>query len=477
MPRKPALLLSLLNLMLKPIARQTSIQSNQLLALPQHPPPHDHAAWRIYWQAQDQPWRTEPEIDVKRQEYLSVRRAISPNIQQGIYPFQQVKLNRADIEWLLSTHENGHGPVDWSDECQREREGIDLRGADIQHVNLSYLPLAGLRGGLTWNERNEATQDQRKKAQMQMVGANLFGTQLQGANLREAQLQEADLRQADLQKADLRRACLEKSDLRGAQLRQADLRGALLQEADLRQARLQEANMKGVRLEKTDLRNILFSDPWHSAPMCADVLWESIYLSGIQWSQVRMLGDEHEARKSKHKGKRKNKALRLSEYETAVRANRQLAIALQQQGLNEEASRFAYRAQCLQRRVFWLEIVQPRAKLKQKGQMCSAWLFSWFLYLIAGYGYQPSRSFLAYFLVIASFATAYYLLGYTVGPELSPLGALVFSMTSFHGRGFFPGTTVSLDDPLTVLAALEALVGLITEVTFIATLTQRFFNR
>ena len=53
----------------------------------------------------------------------------------------------------------------------------------------------------------------------------------------------------------------------------------------------------------------------------------------------------------------------------------------------------------------------------------------------------------------------------------------MFSMTSFHDRGFFPGNNISLDDPLTVLAALEALVGLIIEVTFIATLTQRFFNR
>ena len=84
---------------------------------------------------------------------------------------------------------------------------------------------------------------------------------------------------------------------------------------------------------------------------------------------------------------------------------------------------------------------------------------------------------LAYLLVISGFATAYYLLGHMVGPALSPLGAFVFSMTSFHGRGFFPGNNIALDDPLTVLAALEALVGLIIEVTFIATLTQRFFNR
>lgn len=96
---------------------------------------------------------------------------------------------------------------------------------------------------------------------------------------------------------------------------------------------------------------------------------------------------------------------------------------------------------------------------------------------VAGYGYRPRRSFLAYLLVIFGFATAYYVLGHTNGPALSPLGAFVFSMASFHGRGFFPGSNISLDDPLTVLAALEALVGLIIEVTFIATLTQRFFNR
>ena len=106
----------------------------------------------------------------------------------------------------------------------------------------------------------------------------------------------------------------------------------------------------------------------------------------------------------------------------------------------------------------------------------SSWLFSWFLFLLAGYGYRPSRSFLAYFLVITGFATAYYFLGHTVGPALSPLEAFVFSMTSFHGRGFFPGG-IKLDDPLTVLAAIEALVGLIIEVTFIATLTRRFFGQ
>jgi len=173
----------------------------------------------------------------------------------------------------------------------------------------------------------------------------------------------------------------------------------------------------------------------------------------------------------------KSKAVRLKEYEQAVRANRQLGTVLQGQGLNEEAARFAYRAQVLQKTVFRIQSLQSGIALRKRMQSLGAWLFSWFLFLIAGYGYRPSRSFLAYLLVISGFATVYYLLGHAVGPTLSPLGAFVFSMTSFHGRGFFPGNNISLDNPLTVFAALEALVGLIIEVTFIATLTQRFFNR
>lgn len=104
------------------------------------------------------------------------------------------------------------------------------------------------------------------------------------------------------------------------------------------------------------------------------------------------------------------------------------------------------------------------------------YFFSLFLDLLAGYGYKPFRSFIAYLIVIASFAIAYFAIGQKAGPPLSPLGSVVFSMTSFHGRGFFPGG-ISLDDPLTVVAAFEAFIGLLIEVTFIATLTQRFFGK
>lgn len=118
----------------------------------------------------------------------------------------------------------------------------------------------------------------------------------------------------------------------------------------------------------------------------------------------------------------------------------------------------------MQRKVFWFQ--------RKLGQ----YLFSLFLDLLSGYGYRPGRSFIAYLIVIAAFAITYFIIGQTVGPVLSPLGAFVFSMTSFHGRGFFPGG-IGLDDPLTVVAAFEAFIGLLIEVTFIATLTQRLFGK
>src|SRR2546426_12315345 len=129
----------------------------------QRPTNDDKEAWKAYWKEQDQPWRTEPEIDTERQKYLAERRSITPDIEQGIYPFKDVKLSRADVEWLLATHENGRGPVDWSDEHQRKREGLDLRGADLSYIDLSNLPLARLCGGLTEIEWNPFIDEPRKR--------------------------------------------------------------------------------------------------------------------------------------------------------------------------------------------------------------------------------------------------------------------------------------------------------------------------
>lgn len=129
-------------------------QDNGQVSTLQRPISDDPEVWKAYWKQQGWPWRTEPEIDTERQKYLAERRAIKSDIEKGIYPFKEIepKLTRADVEWLLATHENGRGPVDWSDKSQRERKGLDLRSADLQNVNLSRLPLACMIGGLSRKE-------------------------------------------------------------------------------------------------------------------------------------------------------------------------------------------------------------------------------------------------------------------------------------------------------------------------------------
>ena len=179
---------------------------------------------------------------------------------------------------------------------------------------------------------------------------------------------------------------------------------------------------------------------------------------------MKMTGSEQKARQRKTSdGKKKNKATRIYEYGEALRENRQLATVLQSQGLNENASRFAYRAQRCQRIV-----LRYRKKFGQ-------YLFSGFLDLLAGYGFRPGRSVLWYLAVIFGFALAYLATGHLpFFPD-----AFVFSLTSFHGRGFFPGlgTENSFHNPLVVMAAFEAVIGLLIEISFIATFTQRFFGR
>src|SRR6266851_597975 len=442
----------------------------------------DHAAWLAYWQEQNQPWRTEPEISPERRGELEKRRALVPDIEKGIYPFKGIKLDRADVEWLLTTHEGG--PVNWSDEKERVCEGLDVRGADIQQADLRRLPLTRLRGGLTSDEWLKATEEQRSSAVVLMRGAklylaqleeaNLIGAQLAGADLSRAQLKgailiEAQLEGADLSRAQLVGAILIEAQLGGANLIEAQLEGADLSRArlkgvDLSKAQLEGADLSGARLEGVDLREVILGDKQRIGPRLADLQWGDNNLAVVDWSQVDVLGDEREARQKKTPdGKKKEQAERLSEYQAAVRANRQLAVALQSQGLSEEAARFAYRAQRLQRIV-----------LRRQWRVGS-YLFSGFLDLIAGYGYRPGRTVLWYLCVIVSFAVAYFALGH-----LPPFpDALVFSLMSFHGRGFFPSLSseTSLHNQVVEIAAIEAVVGLLIEISFIATFTQRYFGK
>src|SRR5260370_894806 len=241
--------------------KQVSEQSEQSSLQSINPSNDDHAAWLAYWQEQNQPWRTEPEISLERRAELEKRRALVPDIEKGIYPFKGMKLDRADVEWLLATHEGG--PVKWSDEKERGREGLDVRGADLQQADLHQLPLTRLRGGPT--PSLGVTEEQLSSAVVLMGGANLIGAQLKGANLKGAQLEGANLS--------------------GAQLEGADLSGA--------------------QLEGADLKGVCLGNQQRIGPQLADVRWSSISLDIVDWSQVDILGDEFKAKQGNARDGRK----------------------------------------------------------------------------------------------------------------------------------------------------------------------------
>ena len=142
-----------------------------------------------------------------------------------------------------------------------------------------------------------------------------------------------------------------------------------------------------------------------------------------------------------------------------MRANRQLATAL--------------RAQVVQRSVFAQQGKRGRATL------------SLFLDLLAGHGYKPARSLYTYLGVLFGFAFLFFLAGngwLTFGLPASQYQnlpwyeALILSVSSFHGRGFFQPLQ-TLGDPVAIIASVEAVFGLFIEVAFIATFTQRFFGK
>jgi uncharacterized protein YjbI with pentapeptide repeats len=221
---------------------------------PQRPTIDDRAAWRAHWQAQGMPWRTESEIDEERQRFLAERRAVRPDVERGIYPFRNenggIRLTRADVEWLLATHESGgmRGPVDWRDEAQRSREGLDLRGADLTDAGLDGLSLARLRGGLTPDEQTTARPEQMKRAAIRLVDASLRGAHLEGALLGASLLERADCTEAHLEDCTLELAYLTWCNLGGAHLERANLITSTLLCARLPAAHLEGANLRGAQL-------------------------------------------------------------------------------------------------------------------------------------------------------------------------------------------------------------------------------------
>ena len=71
---------------------------------------------------------------------------------------------------------------------------------------------------------------------------------------------------------------------------------------------------------------------------------------------------------------------------------------------------------------------------------------------LAGYGYRPLHTILIYLCAIAGFAIGYFVVTHTLHTQTYPLAwyeALILSVSSFHGRGFFqPVQSLGEIDPL-----------------------------
>ena len=500
-----------------------------------------------------QPWRTEPEIDEARQRQLNERRAIPPPIPaesvagpfsvdddftmdplprfRGIAP----KLRRADVEWLLATHNGGRGPVDWKQangESYTGLQGLDLRGSDLRGVDLSGLPLTFLRAGCSEVELWHTTQ-QRGQAAAHLEGANLRGAHLEGAFLGGAHLERADLFQAHLEGAFLRKARLRKAHfdeahaegadfgetqaqranfmdahlegahfdaahLEGASFWRTQLQGAHFGWAHLEGAVLYAANLGGARMSsetlariqeweqdfpallppaslhmayldgETHLERLKVGDAQYGCVELADVHWGEVNLMLTDWSAAKELGDERSARElTGRDGKKKPPDQIVRGFQAAVRANRQFAIVLHTQGLNEPADRFAYHAQVLQREVL------------RRQNKWGAWAFSWVLAVLSGYGYWLWRILVAYGLVLLFFTAIYWRMGVHSFPHESGVQAFwdsfLVSLSAIHGRTTFE--QLGAWSLTAWLAAVESVVGIVIEGVFVAMLVQRFFAR
>jgi uncharacterized protein YjbI with pentapeptide repeats len=350
-------------------------------------------------------------------------------------------------------------------------EHADLTGAHLEHTSLfAHLEHADLIGA-------------------HLEDAGLNGAHLEHARLYGAHLEHADLREAHLEYADLREAYLDGTELtsahlEGANLSRAHLEGKTLSLEDLERIHqwvpdfpeyLAPADLRLAFLnEATTLNGICLGDTKYDYVQIADVRWGGVNLAVVELPPAHLLGDEREAQRANDSnGKPKDRTTRLDDYRAAVRANRQLAVALRNLGLNEEADHFAYRAQFLQQQVL------------RRQRKVGGYFFSRMLDGLAGYGYKPVRGLIAYLTVIVGFAFAYGLATHgtltfgLVPSSIKPLQwyeALVLSISSFHGRGFFQPVQ-SLGDPVAIIAAAEAIIGLLIEISFIATFTQRFFGR
>jgi uncharacterized protein YjbI with pentapeptide repeats len=472
---------------MREMQNQTSTDSEQVTAASACP--HPEAVGKRW----GDPISEDRQAELKSLADMQREWVATPETLRGNSHFKGVTLTGADVFWLAACTLDSKD-VESAKESLRHgtefllRFFLDLSALHLEDASLEEAHLEEANFHLAHFERVNFVRAHLERAYLRDVrleGANFIGAHLEDANLYHAHLEGAHLNEAYMQRAILAGAHLKLAYLDRAHLEEANLfeddSSVMLDrgETDLGQASLREAHLEGTilreaHLEGADLTGASMDKTTRISGVRLDgasfdqIVFDNANLTVVDWSLVTILGDEATARTTYHvrglPGVTKDNITRLSEFKSAVRANRVLAVALRTQGLNEDADRFAYRAQVVQRVVL------------RRQRKFGRYLGSLFLDLISGYGYRPMRSLITYILVILGFAATYFALGGANGQPLSWNEAIVVSMTAFHGRGFF-AAVFQPGDVQAAVAAVEAFIGLLIEIVFIATFTQRFFAR
>jgi Pentapeptide repeats (8 copies) len=288
-----------------------------------------------------------------------------------------------------------------------------------------------------------------------MARANLRGACLLAANLKGIDLYGANLSEADLRNVNLSSAFLREADLSGANLSRANLSGA-----SLRHVNLYGSNIRRVLLSTETILDDILIDP---EVRIDGVRWSDAPLNAISWEQALRFGDEP----TFHDRKGQNNKERALLYRNAARAYHGLVVALQDQGLGDVASGYRLRELAMQRKALFAQ------------HNYGGWLLNVLLGSVAGHGEKPGRAFGAYLGIVATFSLIFWVVTNFIHTgsqqSLQWYEALVLSVSSFHGRGFFTNT-INLGDPLAIVAAFEAVSGLFIELIFIATFSRRFLG-
>ncbi len=95
--------------------------------------------------------------------------------------------------------------------------------------------------------------------------------------------------------------------------------------------------------------------------------------------------------------------------------------------------------------------------------------------MLTGYGYRMWRIIIVYAVAVSIFALLYYSLSLKSTASLTLEQAYILSVTAFHGRVF--SSPFATGSAQSIVAACEAVTGLVFEGVFIAMLTQRFFGK